>query len=135
MEKMIIDADGAIFGRLCSFAAKKALEGNEIIIVNSEKAIISGNKSDTIAKYLAIRRMGGNIALKAPKYPKVPYIMLKRGIRGMLPNFRSGQGKLAFARIRCFNNTPEEYKNEKMTKSGKTKPDKFISLKELSERI
>lgn len=135
MAKIIIDATNAIFGRLCSFAAKKALEGNEIIIVNSEHAIITGNKSDIIERYLKLRRMGGTMSIKGPKYPNVPYMMLKRGIRGMFRDFRWGEGKKAFSRIKCFNGIPEEYKNEKMVKSGKIKPDKFIELKELSQRI
>jgi len=133
--KIIIDANGAIFGRLCSFAAKKALGGDEVIIVNSEHTVMTGNKRDLIEKYLKLRRMGGGTSLKGPKYPTVPYMMLKRGIRGMLPDFRRGQGKIAFSRIKCFDKVPEEYKNEKMIKSGKTKPKKFIELKELSERI
>ncbi len=133
--RIIIDAKGAIFGRLCSFAAKKALEGYEIIIVNSENAVMTGNKSDLIGKYLRLRRMGGGSSIKGPKYPRTPYMMLKRGIRGMLPDFRRGQGKIAFSKIKCFDKIPEEYKNEKMIKSGKTKPEKFIELKELSERI
>jgi|SRR3989344_385972 len=133
--KIIIDAKGAIFGRLCSFAAKRALEGSEVIIVNSENTIITGNKKEIIEKYLRLRRMGGKMSLKGPKYPNVSYMMLKRGIRGMLPDFRKGQGKIAFSKIKCFNGIPEEYKNEKMIKSGKTKPRKFIELKELSQRI
>lgn len=133
--KIIIDGKGAIFGRLCSFAAKKALEGNEIIIVNSENTIMSGNKSNLIEKYLRLRRMGGGNSIKGPKYSRIPYMMLKRGIRGMLPDFRKGQGKIAFSKIKCFNKIPEEYKNEKMIKSGKDRPKKFIELKELSEKI
>ncbi|MDP3026102.1 MAG: 50S ribosomal protein L13 [Nanoarchaeota archaeon] len=133
--KIIIDANGAIFGRLCSFAAKKALEGNDVIIVNSENTVMTGNKRDLIEKYLKLRRMGGGTSIKGPKYPRPPYMMLKRGIRGMLPDFRKGQGKIAFSKIKCFDKMPEEYKNEKMIKSGKEKPKKFIELKELSERI
>ena len=133
--KIIIDAKGAIFGRLCSFAAKKALEGNDVIIVNSENTVMTGNKNNLIEKYLKLRRMGGGTSIKGPKYPRPPYMMLKRGIRGMLPDFRRGQGKIAFSKIKCFDKIPEEYKNEKMIKSGKTKPKKFIELKELSERI
>ena len=49
-KKRIIDGNGAVFGRICSYAAKKSLEGDEIVIVNSEKAIISGNKKDIIKK-------------------------------------------------------------------------------------
>ncbi|MFA5764494.1 MAG: uL13 family ribosomal protein, partial [archaeon] len=60
MEKIFIDAKGAVFGRLCSFAAKKALEGYEIIVVNSEQAIMSGNKTNIAQKYLALRAQGGH---------------------------------------------------------------------------
>jgi len=134
MARIIIDAKGAVFGRLCSFAAKKALEGNEIIIVNSEKAVITGNKKDIIKKYHALRQKGGG-SLKGPKYSKMPYRMLKRGIRGMIPDFRRGIGKQAFSRIKCYDGIPEEYKDEKMIKSGKTRIKKFIELKELLEKI
>ncbi len=134
MAKTIIDADKAIFGRLCSFAAKKALEGDEVIIVNSEKAVISGNKKQIIKKYHELRIKGGS-SLKGPKYSRIAYKMLKRGIRGMLPDFRRGQGKQAFSRIRCYDGIPKEFEGQKMIKSGKTKPRKYIELKELAERI
>ena len=40
----IIDADGAILGRMCTNVAKRLLNGEEIAIVNSERAIITGKK-------------------------------------------------------------------------------------------
>jgi len=40
----IIDANGATLGRLSTSTAKRLLGGEEIAIVNSEKAIISGKK-------------------------------------------------------------------------------------------
>jgi len=43
---MIIDATNLIAGRLATFVAKKALLGEEIEIVNSEKAVLTGKKSD-----------------------------------------------------------------------------------------
>ena len=55
MARIIIDANHGIFGRLCSFAAKKALQGDEVIIVNCEKAIITGNKKDVVKKYSELR--------------------------------------------------------------------------------
>jgi large subunit ribosomal protein L13 len=133
-EKIIIDAQGAVFGRLCSFAAKKVLEGSEIIIVNSEKAVITGNKPNIIQRYLALRASGGHSS-KRPRYTKIPYYMIKRGIRGMLPDHRGGIGKQALSRIRCYDNIPEEFKDKKMERMEGTKNSKFITLKELSERI
>ena len=133
-KKIIIDGYGAIFGRLCSFAAKKALEGNEIIIVNSEETIMTGNKKDIIRKYDILRKKGGH-SQKGPKYSKIPYRMLKRGIRGMLPDFRKGQGKQAFKRVKCYDDIPENLKAEKMIKVNAPKKLKYIKLKELSEKI
>ena len=40
----VIDGKGAILGRLASYAAKEALKGEEIVILNCEEVIISGNK-------------------------------------------------------------------------------------------
>ena len=54
--KLIIDATNATFGRLASYAAKQALQGNDIVILNSEKAIISGRKENIIEKYQELRK-------------------------------------------------------------------------------
>jgi ribosomal protein uL13 len=134
MAKIIIDGNGAVFGRICSFAAKKALEGNEIIIVNSEKTILTGNKKDTIAKYADIRKKGGH-SQKGPQMPNTPFRILKRAVRGMLPDHRKGQGKEAFGRVKCYDGIPEELKNEKMMKVNAPKKLKFMELKELASKI
>lgn len=133
-EKIIINADGAVFGRLCSFAAKKALQGNEVVIVNSEKAVMTGNKPNIIQKYISLRASGGH-SQKRPRYTKIPYYMVKRGIRGMLPDHRLGIGKQALSRVRCYDGVPEEFKDKKMIKTEGANNSKFITIKELSERI
>ena len=134
MVRIIIDGNGAIFGRICSFTAKKALEGNEVIIVNSEKTIMTGNKKDTIAKYSSIRKKGGH-SQKGPKLSIVPHRILKRAIRGMLPDHRKGQGKETLKRIKCYDGMPEEFKEEKMMKVNAPKKLKFMELKELASKI
>ena len=134
MNKIIIDASGAIFGRICSFSAKKALEGNEIIIINSEKAIITGNKKDIIAKYEGTRKRGGH-SLKGPKYSNIAYKMLKKGVRGMLPDHRGGIGKVALSRVKCYNGIPEEFKNAKILKNSAPKKIKSMTLGELAIKI
>ena len=53
----------------------------------------------------------------------------------MLPEHRQGQGREAFKRIMCFDGIPKEFENEKMIKSGKSLPNKYITLKELSEKL
>jgi len=132
--KIIIDGEGAVLGRLCSFAAKKALEGNEIIIVNSEKTIVLGNKKDIIGKYQQARKRGGR-AQKGPYKPKPSFMMLKRSIRGMLPDYRWGEGRDAFKRIICYDGIPKEYVDKKMIKMNKPIRNKFVELKEISENL
>jgi large subunit ribosomal protein L13 len=134
MARIIIDAEGAIYGRLCSYAAKKALEGNEIIIVNSEKSVITGNKKNIIENYQAAKRRGGH-SLKGPKISRLTSRLLKRGIRGMLPNFRNGIGREAFMKIKCYDGFPEEFGKEKCIKLKKPIQNKYIELKELSTKI
>ena len=48
---MIINANNLILGRLASFAAKQALLGEKIEIVNSEETVIIGSKKVIYAKY------------------------------------------------------------------------------------
>jgi len=134
--KIIIDASGAIFGRLCSFAGKKALEGNEVDIVNCEKAVITGRKEDIIEKYSTLRGLGkGNNPKKRPHYAKQPFKMLKLGVRGMLPDHRRGIGKEAFKRVTCYDGVPKDLAGEKMIKAGKPKHERYIELKELAAKI
>jgi large subunit ribosomal protein L13 len=134
MEKIIVDGDGAIFGRLCSFVAKKALEGNEVIVINSEKTIITGSRQKIIEKFRNLKAKGGH-SQKGPKISKYTHLILKRGIRGMLPNFREGNGREAFLRIKCYNGVPKEFEKEKAIKIEIKKPYKSIRLKEVSTNL
>jgi ribosomal protein uL13 len=44
----IINAEGLILGRMASIIAKKLLSGEEVIIVNAEKAVLSGKRKSKI---------------------------------------------------------------------------------------
>ena len=134
MVKLIIDGTGAVFGRLCVFVAKKVLGGDEVEVVNSDKVIITGNKKDIIRKYEERVAKGGH-SLKGPKYIRESHRILKKGIRGMLPDFRSGVGRDAFKRVKCHNKIPKELEGEKMLKINVPKKMKYIELKELVEKI
>ena len=134
MSKIIIDGEGAIFGRVCSFAAKQALGGNDIIIVNSEKTVITGNRSNILERYSTLRKLGG-FSQKGPKRSRLTHEMLKRGIRGMLPDFRWGEGREAFLRIKCYNGVPKEFQGEKLMKMPGSRHDKQVELKEISQNI
>ncbi len=134
MEKIYVDATDATVGRLGSFVAKQLLRGSEVVVVNSEKAIISGNKEVTVAKIRNLRQMGGS-SQKGPKFPKMTDRLLKRMIRGMLPWDRA-KGRDAFKRLRCFDGNPlAEEEQKKLKVIGTKLPVKYITLKKVVELL
>ncbi|GIU68480.1 MAG: 50S ribosomal protein L13 [Candidatus Pacearchaeota archaeon] len=126
----IIDGTNAILGRLASYAAKEALKGEEVVIVNCDKVIVLGNKKNIIKEFQEKRKKVGS-SQKGPKYSKKTEMIVKRTIRGMLPNFRFGRGKEAFKRIKCYSGLPEEFKDKKKIVAGKEKKTKFVYLSEI----
>ena len=122
----VIDGTNAVLGRLASYAAKQALLGEEIVIVNCEKVIITGNRQNILEDFRDKRTKIGS-GQKGPKISRIPYMIVKRAIRGMLSH-RHTRGKEALARIMCYEGIPEKYKDAKMIHSGKEKHGKFMHV-------
>ena len=129
--QIVIDATNATLGRLASYAAKQALLGKKIEIVNCDLAIIAGNPKSIIAHYQKLRKRGGS-SLKGPFFPKSPERVLRRTIRAMLPDHKRGRGKEAYKNIMCHNLVPPELADSKKITAGKEKKTKIITLRELA---
>jgi large subunit ribosomal protein L13 len=107
---MIIDAENLILGRMAAFAAKKLLGGEEVIIINAEKAVITGNKEYIFRRYKQrIDRADIANPRKSPHFPRTPEGIVKRAVRGMLP-YRKHKGREALKKLRVYRGTPEKYK-------------------------
>lgn len=107
-QRTVIDASGTILGRLASYVAKQVLSGNEIVIVNAEKAVISGRKQRIIndfKRHLEFRTLGSQ--KKAPKHPRRPDTYVRRVVRGMLP-WKKARGQNAFRRLKVYISIPED---------------------------
>jgi large subunit ribosomal protein L13 len=125
---MIIDADGAILGRLATAVAKDLLRGNNIVVVNTEKIIITGNPEAIMSRFFEKRSKGD--PHKGPFYPRYPDKILKRVVRGMLP-YKKDKGRKALRRLKTYIGNPDNLKGEK---AGKTVDDitcKYITVKDL----
>ena len=107
---MIIDAKDAILGRLSSYAAKQALLGNKIDVVNCEEAVVSGKKQAILRNY--IRRIDRKAPTKGPYLYRRPDMFVRRTIRGMLP-FKRARGRDAYKNVKCYIGVPDNLKNEK----------------------
>lgn len=108
-----IDGTGSTLGRLASYVAKQSLKGEEFKIFNCKSIIITGNKKSIAKEFLEMRSRFGH-SQKGPKHHATSEKIVKRTIRGMLPDFRVGRGKVAFKRIMCYNEIPNEFKDVKM---------------------
>lgn len=102
----VIDADGLLLGRMASIVAQRALAGEEIAIVNAEKAIISGSRAQVIENYTTKRERGSREG--GPFFPRRPDHIVKRTIRGMLP-YKRERGIAAFKRIKTYVGVPTQF--------------------------
>jgi len=101
----VINGDSLILGRLASIVAQRALAGEEIAIVNAEKAIISGSRERVLANYKHKRERGASGDRWGPFVPRRPDHLMKRTIRGMLP-YKRPRGVDAMKRIKCYVGIP-----------------------------
>ncbi|MBU1201817.1 MAG: 50S ribosomal protein L13 [Nanoarchaeota archaeon] len=126
---MIIDATNLIIGRMSTFIAKKALQGEQIDIINSEKAVITGDKKKLMAAYRRKREFGA--PLVGPYFPRQPDKFVKRTIRGMLP-YKQPRGLAAFKNIKCYVGVPEELKDKKPETIKEASIEKLSNIKYLT---
>jgi len=130
----IIDANGATLGRLSTNAAKRLLNGEEISIVNSEKAIIIGKKTTIKNTYKKKREVG--TYRKGPFFPRMPDRIVKRTVRGMIP-YQTPHGRAAFKRLKCYMGVPKEFEGKKFEtiEDAKKQPINYITIEELSKSL
>ena len=107
----IINAEGLILGRMASIIAKRLLKGEEIIVVNAEKAVISGKKKSKVIEAKEFLEVGH--PKKGPFHYRRPDRILRRTVRGMLP-YKQPKGKQAYKRLKVFMGIPEELEGKKM---------------------
>ena len=107
----VINAEGLILGRMSSIIAKRLLKGEKIVIINAEKAVISGKRKSKVTeakKFLEVGHPG-----KGPFHYRRPDRILRRTVRGMLP-YKQPKGKQAYKRLKVFIGLPDELKNVEM---------------------
>ena len=133
---IIIDAKNLIIGRLSTKIAKGLLQGESYIIINSEKAVVTGNKIQILEKYKQDYDKG--VPLKGPYFPKKPNDILKRTIRGMVP-YKTERGINAMKNLKCYIGFPKEFEGKDLLTFDDINVDnkrvKSVSLLEISKKL
>ena len=105
---LVVDGTNLIAGRLASNVAKLLVQGKRVSIVNCEKIMISGTRSNIIKEYRDFLEISSIIHPKhGPYHPRRPDTIISRMIRGMLPKEKPS-GKTAHKRLRAYIGTPKE---------------------------
>ena len=132
----VIDATGLILGRMASHIAKRLLQGEKIIVVNAEKAAISGKRLSIVKEAKRFLEIGH--PRKGPLHRRRPDRIVRRTVRGMLPR-KKPKGKQAYKRLKVFLEVPEEFKGKEMQTIPKANAEKlrcpYITVGKLAKEI
>lgn len=123
----IYNAQDLILGRLCSAVAKDILLGEEVAIINCEKAIISGLKANTLARELVKRKRKG-YPLKSQTHSRLPDRFVRRCVRGMLP-WKTARGREAYKKVMCYRGVPVSFEGKELLSISKATVEKLPTLK------
>ena len=144
----VYNAEDKVLGRLASvvakqlISAKKAGEDTRVIIVNAEKAIVSGKRSSVLSDYRAKYEL--NHPRKGPFFPRMPDQILKRTVRGMLPYQKNSTGRYAVRDLRVMIGTPANLSGDDLpdghawgdsSSFDRDLPQKFVRLGQISEHL
>ena len=134
-------------GRLASTVAELLLKAarddrdDKVIIINSEKAIVSGRPRSVLNTYQAKYKL--NHPRKGPFFPRMPDMIMKRTVRGMLPYQSKSSGRRALRNLRVEigcpshleSELPEGHESGDDSKIRRALPDRFILLGEISANL
>ena len=105
---VVVNGEGLILGRMCSKVAKRLLNGEQIIIVNAEKIIISGKRKSKVAEAHKFLEVGAPD--RGPFHSRRPDRIVRKTVRGMVP-WAQPKGKLAYKRLKVYLGVPLELKD------------------------
>ena len=143
----VFDAEGMVLGRLASATADLLLKAarddrdDKVVIVNAEKAIVTGSRTSVFNKYQEKYKL--NHARKGPFFPRMPDMILKRAVRGMLPYQSKSSGRRALRNLRVeigcpthlSGDLPEGHQHGDDSKIRKLTPERFVSLGDISANL
>ncbi len=134
-------------GRLASTVAELLIKAaredrdDKVIIINSEKAIVSGRPRSVLNIYQAKYKL--NHPRKGPFFPRMPDMIMKRTVRGMLPYQRKNVGRRALRNLKVEigcpshleSDLPDGHESGDDSKIRRALPDRFILLGDISANL
>ncbi|HEV2227248.1 MAG TPA: 50S ribosomal protein L13 [Nitrososphaerales archaeon] len=134
-----VDASNQIAGRLSSKVAKLIISGKRVVVVNAEKALISGSRTSVVTEWTKKLELSSRVnPIYGPIHPRRPDNILRRMVRGMVPR-KKPKGALAMKRLRVYIGVPSEVTGSKMTKFDDTAASRpipvYVTMADLSKSL
>lgn len=123
---IIVDGKDLIVGRVASFVAKQALNGETVKIINCEHMYITGDK--VFLQNEVERRRNQGTWSKGPFYFRRPDMFVRRIVRGMIP-YKTPRGSVAYKRVMCYIGSPKELEQHKSISIDKANVKHIQNLK------
>jgi large subunit ribosomal protein L13 len=108
LKTVIVDAKSLVLGRMASEVAKRLLNGESIVIINAEEAVVSGKRLSIIRNAEEFLQVGHH--RKGPLHFRNPERIVKKVVRGMLPRTKPC-GIEALKRLKVYTGSPEGLKD------------------------
>ena len=138
-ETVYVDAADQIAGRLSSKVAKLVLSGKSVVVVNAEKALVSGSRTSVVNQWKERLELGSKVnPIYGPIHPRRPDNILRRMVRGMVPR-KKPKGAAAMKRLRVYIGVPSAVKADRLTKfedAAATRPiPVYVTMGDLSRSL
>jgi len=133
--KITINGENKIFGRTATVAAKYAMMGYEVDIVNCDQMVISGRRKLIFSEFKEWYNKGD--PLKGPYISRRPDFFVKRLLRNMLPH-KKPRGREALERIKCYVGNKKDAKEFLDIPNANVKklPNaKYITIREICKHL
>ncbi|MCY0859060.1 MAG: 50S ribosomal protein L13 [Sulfolobaceae archaeon] len=138
-ELVIVDATDQILGRMSTNIVKLLKQGKKVVVINAEKAVISGPKNRVVNGYklLFTVRTLFNPYKQGIRRPRNPINIVKRTVRGMLP--KNEMGRQMYKSLKVYIGVPPEFKDKptiRFSDADKTRlKGKYITVGELAKEL
>lgn len=110
---LIVNAKGHVAGKLATHVAKNIVEGQKVIVINTEDIVLTGPIERSIGKfksYLNKRRL--TKPEKGQKHHRLPSMFFQRIVRRMVPK-KKIKGQRALTLLKVHESCPDEFINSK----------------------
>ena len=130
----VIDGSNLIYGRLATAVTKLIMDGEEVVVLNAEKIIVTGERAEVLKDFKHKVDLGEVTKRKGPFYPRRADLLFKRCVRGMIPRYTT-TGREAYRALKVLVGAPKQFDDvEKVVPeiASKKVSCKYVTLGEIS---